>query len=95
MARRFRLNGVCERFGRNHKRVPGTDGNNKQVKKRGKPTEREINTAVYFLRAKQIGLSFAEMEDLSVGFVTDLIIEGNNDQCEYKTLASQDDFDKF
>jgi hypothetical protein len=50
---------------------------------------------VYFLRAKQIGLTLQELEDLTVGFVIDLMVEGNNDSCEYKTLASQDDFNNF
>ena len=44
---------------------------------------------------KQIGLTMSDLEELSVGFVTDLIIEGNNDKCEYRTLAEQSDFDSF
>lgn len=54
-----------------------------------------MNTALYVLRAKQIGLTLSEMEELDEGFITDMIIESNNDQCEYKELASQGDFDKF
>lgn len=54
-----------------------------------------MNTALYVLRAKQIGLTLSEMEELDEGFITDMIIESNNDQCEYKELASQEDFDKF
>ena len=95
MARRLRFNGLCERFRSNHKRLSGNNRNHVKIKKRGKPTEREINTAVFFLRAKQIGLTMDDLEELSVGFVTDLIIEGNNDKCEYRTLAEQSDFDSF
>jgi hypothetical protein len=47
------------------------------------------------LRAKQLGLSLDELEELTVGFVTDLIIEANNDHCEYKELATQEDFNRF
>lgn len=54
-----------------------------------------MNTALYILRAKQIGLSLSEMEELDEGFITDMIIESNNDGCEYKLLASQEDFDSF
>lgn len=54
-----------------------------------------MNTALYILRAKQIGLSLSEMEELEEGFITDMIIESNNDHCDYKELASQEDFDKF
>lgn len=50
---------------------------------------------MYILRAKQIGLSLSEMEELEEGFITDMIIESNNDHCDYKELASQEDFDKF
>lgn len=44
-----------------------------------------MNTAVFMLRAKQMGLSMAELEDIG------------NDLCEddYPELATQDDFDSF
>lgn len=54
-----------------------------------------MNTALYVLRAKQMGLSLSEMEELEEGFITDMIIESNNDSCEYKEIASQEDFDRF
>ena len=47
------------------------------------------------LRAKQMGLSIADMEQLEEGFILDMIIESNNDSCEYKEIANQSDFDKF
>lgn len=54
-----------------------------------------MNTAIYMLRAKQMGLSIADMEQLEEGFILDMIIESNNDNCEYKEIANQSDFDKF
>ena len=42
-----------------------------------------------------MGLSLSEMEELEEGFITDMIIESNNDSCEYKELAGQADFDAF
>lgn len=56
-----------------------------------------MNTAVFMLRAKQMGLSIAELDDMEEGFVTDMIIESGNDLCEddYCELATQSDFDAF
>lgn len=47
------------------------------------------------VRAKQMGLTLEEMDNLEEGFITDMIIENGNDNCEYKQLANQTDFDKF
>lgn len=50
---------------------------------------------MYFLRAKQIGLTLTELEDLEIGFVFDLMIESGNDYYKYPELAEQDDIDKL
>ena len=47
------------------------------------------------VRAKQLGLSIFEMDELEEGMIIDMIIESGNDQCNYKESASQEDFDKF
>lgn len=47
------------------------------------------------VRAKQLGLSLFEMDELEEGMIIDMIIESGNDQCEYREIASQEDFDKF
>lgn len=47
------------------------------------------------VRAKQLGLSLFEMDELEEGMIMDMIIESGNDQCEYREIASQEDFDKF
>lgn len=47
------------------------------------------------LRAKQMGLSIADMEELEEGFIVDMMVESGNDNFEYKEVANQDDFDKF
>ena len=55
-----------------------------------------MNTAVYMLRAKQMGLSLSEMDVLEEGFITDMIIERGNDNYDgYKEIATQSDFDSF
>jgi hypothetical protein len=68
-----------------------------EAKKRSRPTEREVNTAVYLLRAKQMGLTLSELDELDEGAVMDMIIESGNDLCddEYRQVATQSDYDSF
>jgi len=49
------------------------------------------------LRAKQMGLSIAELDQMEEGTVMDMIIESGNDLCddEYRQVATQSDFDSF
>jgi hypothetical protein len=47
------------------------------------------------VRAKQLGLSLFEMDELEEGMIIDMIIESGNDHCEYQQIASQEDFDRF
>ncbi len=54
-----------------------------------------MNTAVYFLRAKQMGLTLEEMEQMTAGFVIDLITENVNDEAKYSEKATQADFNNF
>lgn len=52
---------------------------------------------MYFLRAKQTGLTLAELDEIEEGMVVDLIVEAGNDMCadEYRQVADQKDFDNF
>ncbi len=54
-----------------------------------------MTTALFVLRAVQLGLSLDDLDGMEYGTVIDLMTEAANDNCEYKELASQDDFDKF
>ena len=54
-----------------------------------------MTTALFVLRAVQLGLSLDDLDGMEYGTVIDLMTEAANDTCEYKQLASQDDFDKF
>ena len=56
---------------------------------------REINAALFTLRALQIGLSVADLEYVSVGMVFDLITERSYDDTGYIRHATQADFDAF
>jgi hypothetical protein len=52
---------------------------------------------VFLLRAKQMGLTLTELDELDEGTVMDMIIESGNDLCEdeYRQVATQEDFDSF
>jgi len=52
---------------------------------------------LYLLRAKQLGLSLQEMEELEEGMILDMITESLNDEAsdDYQQLATQEDFDRF
>lgn len=42
-----------------------------------------------------MGLNMADLEELDVGIVYDIMIEKANDSAEYDTIATQADFDRF
>lgn len=54
-----------------------------------------MNTALFMLRAAQIGISVADLKLLTVGMVLDMYTEALNDGEEYETVATQEDFDRF
>lgn len=48
------------------------------------------------VRAKQMGITLSEMDELEEGFITDMIIETGNDNFDgYREVANQSDFDSF
>ena len=61
-----------------------------------RPTDREMNTALFLLRCVQLGLSISDLELLEIGMVYDMFTEAANDDWKgYKTLATQADMDRF
>lgn len=54
-----------------------------------------MTTGLFLLRAVQIGLRMEDLDNLEYGTVLDMMIESGNDSCEYRELASQEDFDRF
>lgn len=54
-----------------------------------------MTTALYTLRALQIGIRISELELLTMGDVYDICTEGSNDHYAWRPVASQDDFDAF
>ncbi len=57
--------------------------------------DRQFNTAVFILRALQVGLQLADLDYLEFGEVMDIITERSNDDAKYNQVASQADFDRF
>jgi hypothetical protein len=54
-----------------------------------------MTTALFVLRAVQLGLNLDDLDGLEYGTVVDMMIESANDSCEYKQIATQEDFDRF
>jgi len=56
---------------------------------------RDYTTALYLLRCTQLGLHYEDMEHLTVGMITDMMIERSNDEFEYPIKATAQDFSNF
>lgn len=57
-----------------------------------------MTTPLFLLRCVQLGISIRDLDLLTIGMVNDMYAESNNDQHAdkvYRTLASQEDFDRF
>lgn len=55
-----------------------------------------MTTALFLLRATQLGISISEMDLLTIGMIEDMSTESFNDhEGNYATVASQEDFDRF
>ena len=54
-----------------------------------------MTTALFLLRAAQMGLSMSDLDLLTIGMVWDMMTEAANDRCTYAQLPNQDDFDSF
>lgn len=55
-----------------------------------------MTTPLFLLRCAQLGLHQADLDELTLGMVYDMMAEQSNDGCdEWVQLATQEDFDKF
>lgn len=54
-----------------------------------------MTTALFLLRSVQIGLKMDDLDGLEYGTVLDMMTESSNDDVEYPTIASQEDFDRW
>lgn len=54
-----------------------------------------MTTALFLLRAVQLGISVSDMDLMTIGMVQDMYTEALNDNVEYARVATQEDFDNF
>lgn len=54
-----------------------------------------MTTALFLLRAAQMGLSIADLDSLEYGTVADMMTESGNDTVPYNYVATQEDFDRW
>ena len=54
-----------------------------------------MTTPLFILRCVQIGLSLSDLDLLTIGMVNEIFIERDNDELEYASKATQEDYDKF
>ena len=66
-----------------------------QSKKKVRQTERVNTSALFLLRCSQIGLSMEDLDLLDVGMIYEMMIESNNDDCEYDYIATKEDMKNF
>lgn len=66
-----------------------------RIKKLSQPTSREVTSELILLRALQLGLRITDLELLSGGQLTDLMVEKNNDSYDYPRKATTEDYDRF
>lgn len=71
--------------------MDGFDKDNIETKKRIRPTTRQFNTAVFILRAIQIGLRIDDLYIFTFGEVMDLVTEAGNDREQYDYKATEQD----
>lgn len=60
-----------------------------------RPSSRKAGTALILLRCLQAGLSLADLEEITLGMVFDILTEQRNDSHEYTEEATQEDIDNF
>ena len=50
---------------------------------------------MFMLRCAELGLTASDLDDMTIGMVTDMLIEKTNDAEKYPYKSTQDDIDAF
>ena len=66
-----------------------------RTKKPIAPTARESTLGVFLLRAAELGIKITDLGDYTLGEITDMIIEKQNDYEEYPEMAEKADIHRF
>ena len=51
--------------------------------------------AMFMLRCAELGLAASDLDDMTIGMVTDMLIEKSNDSEKYPYKATQEDINDF
>ena len=54
-----------------------------------------MTTLLFLLRCVQLGISIRDLDLLTIGMVNDMYAESSNDDWNYNTVATQEDYDRF
>lgn len=54
-----------------------------------------MTTPLFLLRCVQLGISIRDLDLLTIGMVNDMYAESSNDDWNYNTFATQEDYDRF
>ncbi len=54
-----------------------------------------MTTPLFLLRCVQLGISIRDLDLLTIGMVSEMFLESQNDDAEYDEVAVQQDFDAF
>lgn len=54
-----------------------------------------MTTPLFLLRCTELGLSMADLEEMSVGLIIDMCAESQKDNQDQPKKATQEDFDRF
>ena len=54
-----------------------------------------MTTPLFLLRCVQLGISIRDLDLLTIGTVNDMYAESSNDDWNYNTVATQEDYDRF
>lgn len=60
-----------------------------------RPIERPFTIGLFLNLVKGLGLGISDLELMDYGTVIDMLIEKENNNFNYKQLATQEDFDRF
>ena len=53
-----------------------------------------MTTPLFLLRCVQLGISIRDLDLLTIGMVNDMYAESSNDDWNYNTVATQEDYDR-
>ena len=54
-----------------------------------------MTSALWDLRAVQLGLSDSDLDSMTMGMFTDMCVERANDDCQYAVIATAEDYANF